>query len=400
LIVLPKTINDICKEAAALMLYPKIAPKLKAQARGCRDRAVRQKLELILLSWRLESVTEACRRLGYSRKFYYKWLTRLKQAGWSLRGLQECSRKPWKSPKKTGPEIEARIHWYARRQYGSRMIEAMLRRSGIKRARSVICHVLNGRRKGKRRRVKSQNPHRKRYELMIPGQRIQLDVKYVPEFVAGKRIYNYVAVDECSRWRFAWGYDALNERCTYDFLGKLKAHCPFPIHTIQTDNGFEFTFSLQGHHTEQSREHRMDEWCRENSIRHRLIPPGAKELNGKVERSHRIDEQYFYWQAPADTLEHFNAKLALWLEFYNRHRLHGGLSYLTPWEKLYERLQALRAPLPASPPEHEPLNELRLKFIDQTPKRILEQQRQQPLKLSLSANPLRRSWNLKPRKAA
>jgi hypothetical protein len=86
----------------------------------------------------------------------------------------------------------------------------------------VICHILNGRKKGKRRREKFLNPHRRRYELVIPGQRFQLDVKYVPELVDGKRAYNFVAVDECSRWRFAWAYDALNEQCTYDFLGKLK----------------------------------------------------------------------------------------------------------------------------------------------------------------------------------
>jgi hypothetical protein len=142
----------------------------------------------------------------------------------------------------------------------------------------------------------------------------------------------------------------------------------------------------------------MDRWCRENGIHHRLIPPGAKELNGKVERSHRIDEQYFYWQAPTDELGHFNAKQMLWLEFYNRLRLHGGLGYCTPWEKIYERLQTLRSPLAS--PEHECRNEFRVKFIEQTPKRIMEQQRQQPLKLSLSANPLQQSWMLKPRKAA
>lgn len=389
------------------MLYPRIYQKLKSQARGCRDRSVRQKLELILLSWKLENVTEACARRGYSRKFYYKWLGRLKRAGWKLQALEEYSRRPRRSPKKTPDELEAKIHWYRKRQYGSRMIEAMLGRTRQKLSRSVICHILNGRKKGKRRRIQPLNPHHRRYELVIPGERIQLDVKYVPELVSGKRAYNYVAIDECSRFRFAWAYDALNEQCTYDFLDRLKRHCPFPVHTIQTDNGFEFTYSLnpqiKAQGPDDRREHLMDRWCRENGITHRLIPPGAKELNGKVERSHRIDEQYFYWQAPTDDLAHFNAKLTLWLEFYNRHRLHGGLGYCTPWEKIYERLQALRTPssLAGCPEERqEHLEALRVKFIAETPKKIFEQQRQQPLRLSLSAKPLTQSWNLKPRKVA
>jgi transposase InsO family protein len=387
------------------VLYPRIYPKLKFQARSCRDRSVRQKLELILLAWKLESVTEACARLGYSRKFYYKWLKRLERAGWKIRALEECSRRPRRSPMKTCSEIEARVHWYAKRQYGSRMIQAMLRRQKVQLSRGVICHILNGRKKGRRQRLKALNPHRKRYELVIPGQRFQLDVKYVPELVGGKRAYNYVAIDECSRWRFAWAYDELNERCTYDFLGRLREKCPFPIHRIQTDNGFEFTNSLnpqiQAQDPSERREHSMDQWCREQGVLHRLIPPGAKELNGKVERSHRVDEQYFYWQAPTDDLPHFNAQQALWLEFYNRHRLHGGLAYCTPWEKIYERLQALRTPFPLGSPEHDRLEELRVKFLEQTPKRIFEQQRQRPLKLSISAHHLLRQLGyLKPKKAA
>jgi transposase InsO family protein len=385
------------------MLYPKIYQKLKSSAHACRDRAVRQKLELILLSWKLESVTEACRRLGYSRKFYYKWLRRLRKAGWKLTALEEYTRRPHRTPKKMGAELEARIHWYAKRQYGARMIEAMLKRQGLKVARSTICHVLNGRRPGSRRKPKPTNPHKKRYELVIPGQRIQMDVKYVPEWVGGRRVYNYVAIDECSRWRFAWSFDSLNEQCTYDFLGKLKSHCPFPIHTIQTDNGWEFTYRLNPQMSEErALQHLMDQWCRENDVEHRLIPPGAKELNGKVERSHRIDEQYFYWQAPTDDLENFNGKQMLWLEFYNRLRLHGGLEYKTPWEKIYERLQSLRQPLIASrPQDQELLDQLRVKFIEQTPKRILEHQRQPPSKkVRLPGEPMRNPWNLKTRKVA
>lgn len=209
---------------------------LKEKARGCRDRDIRIKLELILLGMKLGNVSEACARRGFSRKFYYKWLSRLRRSGWDLSGLKEESRRPHRSPNQTSPLNEKKVLWLHRRQFGARMIQAMLKRAGIKLSQATICHILNRRLKGKKKPKARLNPHRRRYELVIPGQRIQLDVKYVPEFVNGKRIYNYVAVDECTRWRFAWGYDALNERCTYDFLEKLNSRCPFPIKTIQTDN--------------------------------------------------------------------------------------------------------------------------------------------------------------------
>lgn len=359
----------------------KLYLKLKEKSRTCRDREVRQKLELILLGMRLGSVTEACARRGYSRKFYYKWLGRLRKGHWNLDSLREFSRRPKTSPGQISKKKEERIQFYQKRHHGSRMTQAMMGREGTPVSTTTICHVFNRRRKPSKKKKKNLNPHRKRYELTVPGQRLQLDVKYVPEFVGGKRAYNYVAVDECTRWRFAYAYSELNEHMTYDFLEKLRQECPFPIHTIQTDNGFEFTFKLNPQ--AKAREHLMDTWCRENGeIRHRLIPPGAKELNGKVERSHRIDEQYFYYRAPTDTLENFNQHLTRWLEFYNTKRLHGGLGYQTPHEKLLERLQALKNENAKLDSELEPI---RLKFADETPKKLAEQQnkRQQSTKAKL-----------------
>lgn len=337
--------------------------KLKEKARGCRDREIRIKLELILLALKLGDVTEACARRGYSRKFYYKWFGRFKRSGWDLRVLREQSRRPRKSPMCIDPKIEKRIHFFSARQYGARMIAAFLEREKTPVSESTIGHVLRGRKKTRRSKRKGFNPHRRRYELAIPGQRFQVDVKYVPEFVNGQRAYAYVAVDECTRWRFAWAYPMLNEHSTEDFLTRLKTVCPFPIHTIQTDQGFEFSFSRYA--DREPREHALTRWCRENGVNHRLLPPGAKELNGKVERSHRIDEQYFYWNAPTDNLERFNAEFGAWLEFYHRQRPHGGLGYLTPWEKLCERVIALKTE--SLPPELEPL---RLKFLEHGPKRM------------------------------
>lgn len=354
------------------MLYPKLYQKLRSQARGCRDRDVRIKLELILLAWKLENVAEACSRRGFSRKFYYKWLGRLKKSGWRLSALSEKSRRPWRSPRRISRELELRIHWFRRRQYGARMIQAMLAQEGVKITRATICWVLRRRRKRSPILKSRLNPHRKRYELLIPGQRLQMDVKYVPELVAGKRAYNYVIIDECTRYRYAKAYDQLSEGTTVAFLEEFLQICPFPIHTIQTDNGQEFTYALNP--VAKHLKHAMDEWCERNGIHHRRIPPGVKELNGKVERSHRIDEQYFYWKAPTDNLEHFNAKLELWLRHYNEVRLHGGLGYQTPRSKLYERLKTLQTPLAS--PVQEQWEEFRLRFIQETPMKLSEQNRQ------------------------
>jgi len=348
--------------------YQKIRKNLRAQTRKSRDREVRVKVELILLGLKLDNVSEACARRGFSRKFYYKWWKRLKKARYDIKALEEFSRRPKrKHPRQISRRLEQRIFYFNGRGYGARMMKEMLEREGKKVSKSVICHVLNHRRKQKKRRSQKLKAHRRRYELHIPGQRLQLDVKYVPEFVSGMRVYNFVAVDECTRWRFARGYFDLSWKSTVDFLKRLKQECPFPINKIQTDNGFEFTYKLV---PKNNSEHPMDSWCRKNRIAHQLIPPGEKELNGKVERSHRIDEQYFYWRAPTNDIYEFNYELSRWINNYNTIRPHGGLDYITPYEKLLERLETLQ-----TEPVEEKLQPLRLSFLAEAPSRQTKEQR-------------------------
>ena len=314
--------------------------------RKVRDRDVRVKAELILLAHKIGNVSEACARRGFSRQFYYKWWGRLKRARYDIWALSEKSRRPRKSPKKISASLEARIRRIRDKGYGAPMIQALLKRDGVEVAVSTISHVLNRRRRPSKRRKNRLKSHNRRYELNIPGERIQIDVKYVPEQVEGCQVYTYVAIDECTRMRFAYSYGALNERSTIHFLEKMKAYFPFTIRCIQTDNGQEFTYRLN---PMVERTHDMTLWCETNGIRHRMIPPGEKELNGKVERSHRIDEQYFYWRAPTDSLKRFNRELGAWIEHYNTHRPHGGLGFMTPMQKLHEKMPELSGPKPVEP---------------------------------------------------
>lgn len=347
-----------------------IRKRIKEQLSRCRDRGIRTKAELILLALKLGNVTEACQRRGFSTKFYYKWFGRIKKAKFDIVALREHSRRPKHSPKKTSRQLELRIHYLRLKHgYGSRMLEAILRQSGTPLCRSAICWILNGRKKITKSRREKLKSHRRRYELDVPGLRIQLDVKYVPHPVGGNTIFNYVAIDECTRLRFARAYTALNDHSTADFLKHLLEFMPFPIATIQTDNGPEFTFKLLC--PEGGREHRMQTFCKAYGIRHRLIPPGEKELNGKVERSHRIDEQYFYWRAPTDTIENFNKALAQWLKQYNSKRIHGGIGFMTPQAKLEERCLAL---LKTQMVGHE--EAVRLRFIESLPMEALPQDMQ------------------------
>ena len=78
------------------------------------------------------------------------------------------------------------------------------------------------------------------------------------------------------------------------------------------------------------------------NIAHIYIKKRTPRLNGKVERSHRIDEEEFYRLLEGVVIEDvggFNIKLQEWEDFYNYHRPHGALGGHSPYERLRHKAQ-------------------------------------------------------------
>lgn len=104
---------------------------------------------------------------------------------------------------------------------------------------------------------------------------------------------------------------------------------------IQTDNGAEFQSRLQWH-------------LEALDIRDVYIRPRTPRLNGKVERSHRVDDQEFYQlldkDGITDDIQLFNKKLRRWEDYYNYHRPHGALAGQTPYERLLAKTKRRVSP--------------------------------------------------------
>ena len=97
--------------------------------------------------------------------------------------------------------------------------------------------------------VKPPNPKYvpKPYEQMdYPGQRIQIDVKFVPSVclvgdAKGQRFYPYTAIDEYSRWCLVEAFEEHSSYSSLIFLEHLVKAFPCPVECVQTDNGQKFT---------------------------------------------------------------------------------------------------------------------------------------------------------------
>lgn len=125
------------------------------------------------------------------------------------------------------------------------------------------------------------------------GIKWQLDVKYVPtNCYSGNtpdKFYQYTIIDEASRERFIYPYKEQSSYSTIDFVKRAIIYFGYKPLIIQTDNGQEFT-----HIKKTDRIHPFDILCNSLNIQHKLIKPRTPRHNGKVERSHRNDQERFY----------------------------------------------------------------------------------------------------------
>jgi transposase InsO family protein len=125
------------------------------------------------------------------------------------------------------------------------------------------------------------------------GIKWQMDVKYIPSDCYsgkdGEKFYQYTMIDEASRERFIYPYRELSGFSTVDFVKRAIKYFGYAPEVIQTDNGAEFT-----NFSNTKREHIFDCFCRRYGIIHKLIRPKTPWHNGKVERSHRNDQERFY----------------------------------------------------------------------------------------------------------
>ena len=251
-----------------------------------------------------------------NRQYIYRWKRRYDG---SIESLRDRSRKPHHHPNQHTP-AETKLILDMRRRNphaGLVVLWVKLMQRGYSRSIPSLYRFL------KRQGIMAVHPPNPKYvpkpyeQMDYPGQRIQVDVKFVPSAclvnskVIGKHFFQYTAIDEYSRWRFV---EAFEEHSTYSsalFVEHLVKAFPCRIECIQTDNGNEFTNRFTSKLDKPTLfQVRLEQY----GIRHKLIRPYTPRHNGKVERSHRKDNERFY---ATHTFYSFDV-FASQLKVYNR----------------------------------------------------------------------------------
>lgn len=285
------------------------------------EREVKQRLKWVKLYEETRSFSYVSRYYGVTDKVVRKWWHRYRADG--IDGLQSRSRRPKNSPgRKVFPEQEQLIlKLRAERKLGGRRLQnELFRLYGLHLSTSTIHKVLHKHRVPRLRAGRPAYKRPRRYERPVPGDRIQMDTTKIRSGV-----YQYTAIDDCTRFQVAALFDRRTAKQTLAFLTQVIDQMPFPIQHVQTDRGTEFTaIDVQ----EAFMTHRI-KW-RPNRAR-------SPHLNGKVERVQKTAKDEFYAtidiQQPLDQLQE---QLQGYQDYYNWVRKHGSLG-TTPGQRFTQR---------------------------------------------------------------
>ena len=297
------------------------------------------------------SISDAAREFGTTRKTVRKWLRRHQDG----EPLTDRSRRPNHSPNKTDPETEEKIVQYRRRTRRGphRLSDMLARREGIDVSPWTVRNILkrNDLVKKTKKRTTCYPAFWAWEEDSEPFSLVQADVKDVRDKGtlgterttridrAGLPRYQWTFLDGQSRLRFLAYSRRLTRDCgvaflslCLDWLGRWDALPDGPVQ-IQTDWGQEFGGDNPGMIEQLNRKYyrpRGGRLCR--------YPLGRKGYNGRVERSHRSDDEEFYMPLllQIDSTEQYLNRAFQWEAFYNLYRPHYGVGMdsRTPMEKL------------------------------------------------------------------
>lgn len=283
------------------------------------------------------SVRYVCKKYHISKRSLMRWN---KRYDGSKESLIDKSHRPIEIHPNAHTDVE--IKWikdYTRRNPGITTNELwwkLKKDKGYRRHPGSLYRVL------KRLGIIS-NPNMKGTSKYIPqkydtpiylGEKWQIDVKYVPtkcltsSVPDDTKFYQYTCLDEASRQRYLFWYDEQSPYATVDFIKRCINYYGYQPKEIQTDNGQEFTWNQE----KIKVIHPMDELCEKLGIDHHRIRPRTPRHNGKVERSHRNDNERFYSFQRFYSLEDLRKQGSQYLKRSNNIPMKV-LGYLSPNEK-------------------------------------------------------------------
>lgn len=276
-------------------------------------------------------LADAAKVCPYGKRSLERWLAAYKEHGEDA--LEPESTRPKTQPNETLIRIKERIIEIRKESRKCALkIKWQLESEGIPINERTVGKIIKAEGLVRKYRIKRVKYKYIRAERK-PGELVEIDIKYVPGRIKGKRYYQYTAIDTASRWRCMKIYEEQSNYHSIVFLKEVIGLFSYKIEAVKTDNGFVFTNLYTGTYKRADlmpkHPHSFDVFCNENNVIHYLIDPGKPAQNGTVERSHRTDQEQFYERNKFRSLKDLERKIQLWNMYYNNLE-HCGLKGKSP----------------------------------------------------------------------
>ena len=280
-------------------------------------------------------LVDAAKICEYGKRTLERWVANYKESGEA--GLEPESTRPKTNPNETPIRIKERIveirndkHQCAKKIFWD------LEDENIQIHLNTISKIIKNEGLTRKYRTRKITYNYVRIPLR-KGEMVEIDVKFVPDPIDGRKYYQFTAIDCATRWRYMQAYENIDTASALAFVKELISIADFQILAFKTDNASIFTNRYTGYSKSADplnpRLHEFDILCNKLKILHYLIDPGKPAQNGKVERSHRTDQQTFYDKSEFKSFEELKYKLRLWNMYYNDTK-HCGLNGKTPNQML------------------------------------------------------------------
>jgi transposase InsO family protein len=299
-----------------------------------KEERLRWILPIVRKEVKLKDVAKVC---PHGKRSLERWVAAYKARG--EEGLEPGSTRPKTNPKETPIWLKEKVLEIRKKTNKCAIkIHWQLEKEGLNIHERTVGKILKTEGLVKKYRIKRVKYKYIKAELK-PGELVEVDVKYVPESIDGRRYFQYTAIDCASRWRHLQTYEEQTSHHSILFLEEVIMLFPHKIKAVKTDNGSIFTNYYLGTNKRSDLTvkhiHALDVFCQQRGIIHYLIDPGKPAQNGKVERSHREDQEKFYEQNKFKSFKDLQKKIRVWNDYYNNLE-HCGLDGKTPNEMLAE----------------------------------------------------------------
>lgn len=283
---------------------------------------------------------ELCRRFGISPDIGYKWLRRWHGGDHEL---ADRSRRPKSMPKRSVPEIEARVLAVRDKHpaWGARKIAHCLKRGGQtvpvpSTVHQILCR--NERIKPSEKTPSSPSGHR--FEKDAPNQLWQMDFKGHMPLANGTRCHPLTMVDDHSR------YALCLKACANEQPPDVQKHLTDTFRRYGLPEAFYLDNGSPWGDTSGARWTALKVWLLKLGVRVVHARPRHPQGRGKNERFHRSLKAEVFALRTFRTLAEVQHALDNWRTIYNLERPHDSLGMGTPAERYRPSSRAMPERVP------------------------------------------------------